>query len=352
MKHLLIVNRSQFGYHTDSYVHALAWSSRAVVTYVCIDAGRARRDARNVNVIYVARSQNRVFRALNFFKETINRLKDCDVSIFYYFTGCSILKLFCRKPVILDIRTGSVSPNRLKRKIENFILRCEALKFSKVAIISQGLRRSLGLVGGHIFEVPLGANVMATALKNYDNPKLIYIGTLSYRKLENVLLGLRYFDRKVCGVGKSWSFDVVGDGYKGELAHLKLIAFDLGISNNIRFHGYKRHDEISELFERCNIGISYIPITPYFNHQPPTKTFEYIANGMICVGTSTEANKKLITADNGLLCSDDPQSVGEALVHAVDLLSTFDAVRSKRSISRFHWHVISDEYFEVIDEVA
>ena len=54
-------------------------------------------------------------------------------------------------------------------------------------------------------------------------------------------------------------------------------------------------------FDNSNVGLSFVPITDYYNDQPPTKTYEYCLSGIVCIATATTINKELITPKNGVL---------------------------------------------------
>lgn len=41
----------------------------------------------------------------------------------------------------------------------------------------------------------------------------------------------------------------------------------------------------------------YVPITDYYEYQPPTKTFEYVLSGLLCLATATSSNKEVITEE-------------------------------------------------------
>src|SRR5690606_31743303 len=108
-------------------------------------------------------------------------------------------------------------------------------------------------------------------------------------------------------------FDVVGFGYNDEEDNLKRLVVELGLQDVVNFHGRMSHTDAQVFFDRSNIGISYVPLTSYYDHQPPTKTYEYILSGMPVVATETSENVKLINSVNGVLCKDTPDSFADGL---------------------------------------
>jgi glycosyltransferase involved in cell wall biosynthesis len=79
---------------------------------------------------------------------------------------------------------------------------------------------------------------------------------------------------------------------------------DLGMNGHISFKGSIRSFELDEFYKISNVGVSYIPVTDYFDHQPPLKTYEYLMNGLPVIATGTEQNKLLINTGNGVIIED------------------------------------------------
>jgi glycosyltransferase involved in cell wall biosynthesis len=65
---------------------------------------------------------------------------------------------------------------------------------------------------------------------------------------------------------------------------------------------------------KSNYGINFVPITSYFNYQPPTKLFEYLLSGLAVISTKTYENSKYINQKNGLLIEDTAEAFYAALV--------------------------------------
>jgi glycosyltransferase involved in cell wall biosynthesis len=86
--------------------------------------------------------------------------------------------------------------------------------------------------------------------------------------------------------------------------------------------------------------MSYIPITDFFDHQPPTKTFEYLMAGMPVVATGTVENRRLITEINGILTGDSEDDVFAGLRNLLVARHRFDSREIHRSIQQYSWEDI------------
>ena len=78
-------------------------------------------------------------------------------------------------------------------------------------------------------------------------------------------------------------------------------------------NSYNFFIELKEFFDHSNVGVSFVPMTPMYNYQPPTKTFEYINSGLFCIATQTFANSEVITSTNGILIPDNAENFCNAL---------------------------------------
>jgi len=86
------------------------------------------------------------------------------------------------------------------------------------------------------------------------------------------------------------------------------------LDKNVNFVGRKNHSECVEYFDKCNVGVSFIPMLPQFDNQPPTKNFEYLLSGMICIATATNDNITIIKPDTGIIINDNAKSFTEGLI--------------------------------------
>ena len=86
-KKLIIINKAQFGYHTDSLKYCQHLKNDYNITYVCFDTGREKLYEDNVEVVYVPYEGSFLKRGLGFVKFCRNRIKNsksrpCVCSVF------------------------------------------------------------------------------------------------------------------------------------------------------------------------------------------------------------------------------------------------------------------------------
>lgn len=136
-----------------------------------------------------------------------------------------------------------------------------------------------------------------------------------------------------------FTFDIVGGGDDIEEALIKQKLAYYRCSE-INFRGMLNHDEVKFLFDSCNVGVCYIPITEYYQHQPPTKLYEYLLSGMACIATNTISASNIITSDNGILINDDIESVCEGLYRMSQKLKTFSSLQIVESSMKYSWETI------------
>ncbi|HRE16056.1 MAG TPA: glycosyltransferase, partial [Rhodocyclaceae bacterium] len=83
-----------------------------------------------------------------------------------------------------------------------------------------------------------------------------------------------------------------------------------------------------------------------FEHQPPTKTVEYLAQGLPVIATDTAGNRSFIRHGvNGILSSDTPATFGQAII---DLLQSSHQIKelaahARTSVTAFNWENIVRE---------
>lgn len=342
-KKILIINKAQFGYHTDYYKYCEYLRDEYNVTYLCFDSGHEKLVMEDVKVKYVSNKGSRTVRGVRFILQTLVNLFSFKGIVFiHYFEKCELLKrLFPKKKMVLDIKTLNISPNlNIRQKYDNALKKATSY-FDFVTIISEGLRNKLGLNHDKSAILPLGADVISTVDKDFGNEiKLLYVGTLNGRNIDQTILGLSLFLENNPEI-KKITYDIIGDGDKSELSDLKVLIEQNNLNDIVRLHGRIPHFKLKPFFDSCNVGVSYVPITNYYNHQPPTKTYEYILSGLFCIATSTHSNKELITEDNGILIEDNPEEFANAL-EFIHNNKNFDSDKIRNTLLESTWKGIID----------
>lgn len=340
-KSIIFINHLQFGYHIDYAQYCKYLKSDFKVTYLCWDYDNKKIKEPDVTVIYISRNGNIVLRNIRFIRYVINNLRKQKYSFVFinYFQGVSIISLFCKsyQSLHLDIRTGSISRIRFFRNIYNFLLKIESFFFESKSIISEGLQAKLG-ISNNVYILPLGANRICINRQFSHKLHLLYIGTLTNRRIEDTIEGIKIFLDMHPNVDIHYT--IIGDGWKNEKRSLQNRVNQYGLQKYIDLIGYVQHNELLRYFEISNIGVSYIPITPYYEFQPATKTFEYLMVGMPVIATQTYENKKIITKLNGVLIKDTPLSFAIGIVEILKSLNSFNHSAIIKSVDKYEWSQI------------
>ena len=253
--------------------------------------------------------------------------------------------------MIVDIRTLSINRDLKLREKYDARLATAIQKFDKISIISLKLLNRLSIPTNcktPIYELPLGADIIEFQNKDYSQLKLLYVGKLFERNIDKTIIGVSTFLKKHPHI--SLRYTIIGIEQHNEIQDLKQLTQKLGIESYINFIPGLPHSQLTEYFQNYNIGVSFIPVTEYYNLQPPTKTFEYILAGMICLATNTEANKDIITPQNGILHNDTAEDFAKALEHISTHISDYEPHTIQNSLTNYSWkNIVNNILVSIIE---
>jgi len=307
---LLILNRDQFGHHTVTYKFAIGLSSQFDVSYLCWDYGKPRVETDQLRVVYVSRDGNRFSRYVRFLRCAISESKNrsYDLVFFKYFPGASIVKLLGRAKVwVFDIRTGPVSGSKLRRAFVRSLMLFEAHFFKDISVISSSLSQDLGLDRRNVHILPLGSDIISASNKDWGDLRLLYVGTLAERNIHLTIVGLAQFIA-ACPRHDISRYTIIGSGPNGEEEYLRGLVIELGLGGIVDIIGRVAHNDLSPYFDSHNVGIAFVPITPYFDCQPPTKVYEYLLSGLAVLATNTKEMKNILEHTSAIMCDDTADS--------------------------------------------
>jgi len=333
-----MINQNQFGYHIDTYYYCKYLKDDFKIVYICWDHGLPKIEMDNVKIVYVSRSGNMIARTVRFLRTAMASFKDRRTVVFikYFKVVSQVLRLLRpRYCLVLDIRTGSVHKNIWVRKFFDARLKFETRFFKHVTVISKSLAEKLEIDDkAHI--LPLGADVISSINKNFDSLDLVYVGTLSNRNVNITIHGFKKF----YGNYKNkipLSYTIVGDGQNNEVDELKVLVSQLNLSDVIKIVGPIPHTKLASVLDRCNVGISYVPMTDYYDCQPVTKTFEYLLSGLPVIATATSENKIVIKPDNGIVVGDSAQDFYSGLKTVYEKRQQFDSSKIRSRAIKYTW---------------
>jgi hypothetical protein len=338
-KKILFINPHQFGHTTGYYYYCQYLKTSFDITLICLDEGLKKLDICGVKIIYISRKKNKFNRLFFFILDSVKETYklNYDVVYVYSFYFSFIISLFSRKSKkILDIRTGSIATNQCKRFLFNNLIKLNTFFFSRVIILSNDLIDLLKINKSKCHLLPLGAEKYFDGIHTFNDMKLLYIGALNTRNVAQSVEGVYYFLRNN-HFKFNISYKIIGFGNPFEEELLIETIEKLKLKNYVVFEGRKNYEELPDYFQNSNIGVSWVPITPAFNYQPATKTFEYILSGLFCMATSTKANRDLINNKNGILFKDTPEAFAEALEEVFKLKNSISSVQIQKTLEGFSW---------------
>lgn len=355
-KKLLILTTQQFGYLTDTFKYCQYASEEFDITYICWNHDRPKMELPDVKVEYVSREGSlpvRNFRLLKTFDREIK--KTYDAIFVNYARGISLVKfLHPSKNIVFDIRTLSVSPSFLRRSTYNFFLKLESLFFNEVSIVSDDIARKIGIK--NYFLLPLGADAISTCAEKSasksDDLHLLYVGTLRNRDIIKCVKGFHQYCEE--NSDKRAKFTIVGDSTHDELIEIKKYVSENNLENQILPIGRIPHDKLENYFEQANVGVSFIPMTKYYDSQPPTKTFEYLLSGIPVIATKTRANREILqNSPDSVLINDDENQFADAVARFKGNLSNVNSAAVAAGAQSFSWQsIIRERFVPLIKNVA
>ncbi len=350
---LLLVSVEQFGCHIDTYEYCRSLRDRYRITYLCLDQGLPRRKLEGVEELYCGR------RPLG--KVELGLLADSSAAVgrlrpdavFLGRTKFSFLLRLRhpRTPMIFDVRSGSVEAEPRRRAVENLLLRCNSFFFRHITVISEGLRRQLGLPR-RARVLPLAANPPpALTAAPRDELRLVYVGTFKNRHLERTVEGLGRFLADgppripVC-------FTLVGFGSEEELEAIRGAVRRHRLEHVVELRERVAHDELPKLLAQHNVGVAFTPQVPWFEHQPSTKIYEYLHSGLLCLATDTAANRELVSDRNGVLVADTPEAFAQGIGKLFELLPQWRPAAVAESVREHTWErVVTETLAPLLEQV-
>lgn len=354
---ILVVYAGKFGFHVVSYFLSKYASKKHNVTYLglTLDQTGESLSYPGVNV-----KEHTCQPGLKGRKAMLTLLRnevsngDYDVVFTQYLAGISWLKhQIPNQKIIVDIRSGYLLANPLKRYLLNALLCIESKYLTpNVTINSKILGRFLGFKDTELTELPLGAEPVDTHDRCFEKIRLIYVGTLSKRNIHLSIEGLsKHISENPDHVVES--YDIIGSG-SPEDEKLIIDAIDkYGLQSIVKMHGYVPREKTGALLKKANVGVSFVPITPYYDFQPVTKTFEFLLAGLPLIATKTTQNMKLINDDNGVLIQDTTLGFAEGLKKISSLRSRYNVNNIQNNSLNHTWEsVINKQYLPYIEMVS
>ncbi|MCO4293680.1 glycosyltransferase [Solitalea sp. MAHUQ-68] len=348
-KRVLITSSTQFGYLTDTLKYCEYLNKKFSITYVCWDYQKSKIEIEGIEVIYISRQGSLVERNFRLLKAIHRQIKkNYDIVFSTYIRGISIIKLLSSTPKFnLDIRTLSVNRSWAKRITYNLFLKLESYAFKNISVVSDGVAKKLSIKNYTL--LPLGGECYKETDTQSEKLIFIYVGTLQGRNFLTFIKAFHKFSKQ----NNSYKVHlrIIGDSPGNELSEIQNYTIQNKITN-IELLGRINQDKLHPYFEDASIGVSYIPLTSWYEHQPPTKTYEYLVSGLPVIATNTFENNKVINPSNGVIIEDHESSIinGLSEVYLKFESHHFNQMMIKESSVSFLWkEVINKNLIKIFE---
>lgn len=348
---ILIVDKHQFGYVVDIFKWCKYLRKDYDITVLCFDSGCKKQYLDGVNVKYVNYNGSVAIRGVRFVLCALWNILFFNGKILVeYFEHCIWLKkLLPFKRMILDVRTIAVWGTQDDRDRYDKEIERACAKYDIVSVISKGVMRRLNRNEENTFLLPLGADVISPSNKTFDTLRLIYVGTFDDRQIDKTIQAVSEFHRQYPRI--PITYDIIGDGHHNELSQYMDIVRLLSLDDIVTLHGRIPNTELKPFFDKANIGVSFVPITSYFNVQPPTKTFEYTLSGLYTIATKTDENQIVLNESCGFLINDSTEDFLEALCYVWQNLRVLDSNEIRKGMEKYEWrNIISNNLVRILSK--
>jgi glycosyltransferase involved in cell wall biosynthesis len=336
---IVILNIYQLGYHTDTYNYCRYLKSDFDIAYVSFNQGFEDIVMEGIKAITIPQPRG-FWNLINGYINLAHLIKNekPDLVFIVYVRFISIVRFFIpNTKFIFDIRTGSLFKNASKRYLWNSLLRLESVLFRRITIISEGLRKGLHITARKCTWLPLGGNIIFSK-KDFSSLQLLYIGTLDQRNIHTTIEGFARFKNEFPSI--TVSYDIAGYGKEETEELIRSTIAENCMEEFVRFHGRVPYYKVEDFLKRANIGIVYLPITPYYDHQPTTKLFEFLLSGIPVIATNTSENRSIVNDSNGILISDNVEDFYNGLKQMKDKHNQYNEESIRNSVNSFTWESI------------
>lgn len=252
---------------------------------------------------------------------------------------------------VLMLFTTSVSPSKLRNFFWDSWEQLVMLPYKQYIIGTPEMREMFGIKHKKCYESFWGMKPLTLKNKTFSTLKLLYIGTLSGRRVHETIEGLKLFMDKHPEAEVSYS--IIGRGKEEDVQLLNRAITVHQLGGVVTYYGYLPDSEIVAFFEECNVGVSYVPITPYYTDVIVTKTVEYLLSGLAVIATNTNKNRDDINDANGVLIEDSPTSFARGLEKIFSKLRCYDSEVIRKSAKR--WNLednVRDNLAPMFKEIA
>ncbi|MDD3872778.1 MAG: glycosyltransferase [Methanosarcina sp.] len=238
-----------------------------------------------------------------------------DLAIVHYHRLAFMLALFSRKKskLALQLFTSSVAKSPWTRRFQDLQFKFNAQHFARVLVGTDYMIRHLKLDSAKCSLIQWGMNPISRSPQVFAGKlSLVYLGTLNGRQIPDTIRGLGIFIRKFPQL-RAVTYSIIGKGAAAEVQKLVSTIHAENLQDIVQYLGYIDDNDLKDYIDSCNVGVSYVPVTKYYNDVIATKTYEYLLSGLCVLATNTNENRKMVNQNNGVLIEDNPASFANGL---------------------------------------
>lgn len=347
MENILIIHPGPLGQHTGTLYYCKFLKNNYKVNYVGIDEGFGYNILNNIEATHLNPIKNPFLRKIKYFKLAIKILKQKKYKfiLLHYFPLCSLFLIFNRS-LVVEIRTSYIFKSKYRRYLYNFVLTNEVKLFKNITTLTKSLSDFLNLPKRTKI-IPLGGPLINPRNNSFNNLNFLYVGTFRQRNIhltiEAFSVFINYLNLNKNNTLIEIKYHIVGFGEPSDINKIKQYIEKYDLNNHIVFHGEVRYPELENIFQNCNVGVSYVPKYDFFQSQPVTKTCEYLLNGMPVIATSLYEHQQLINSENGILIDDTISDITRGFIYVFENRLNFSSENIQNNAKILSWEYIVNQ---------
>lgn len=264
-----------------------------------------------------------------------------------------LLKALYRIPYVVSLRGGDVPGFRpydfkVFHKLIGPFLRVIWHAASGVIANSHGLG-SLARAFDSTIEIPIIPNGVDgsrfdAGQRDWSAPRILSAGRVVYQK--GLDLGMRALAQLQ---DLDWRWYIAGDG--PQMAHLKLLARELGIGERVTFLGWQSQADLAQGYHRANLFLF-----PSRHEGMPNAVLEAMSSGLPVVATRIAGNEELVLdGETGVLVRpEDVDSLRDGLrglIADADKRERMGHASRLRVEREYSWERIARQYSEYLEKI-
>lgn len=208
--------------------------------------------------------------------------------------------------------TDSTTESRLRRYLlksseylHRFILQRSHLVVTLSEQLADALVDNYSVNREQIHLLPLGVDTKKFTVNHEDRESIrfVYIGSIKKRRgidrFVSGLKGLSAAEQEII------EFHLYGGADGGHIRELQQMSH--GEAFDFRYHGHFPHDEVPEVLQAADVGVSPLPNLEAYRVSSPAKVYEYLASGLPVLASDITAHRRILDDECAFLVDPKPE---------------------------------------------